>query len=53
MTKWNDDYYDRKWKERMELVECWAIALLVSAAILTAAMLVVGAHKLGQWLLGV
>ena len=52
MADWNDEYYDRKEKEHMELVECWCYAVLVCIAIAAAVAAVLGGYAMARSLMG-
>jgi len=52
MEKWKQEYYERKEREHMELVQCWCYAILVGIAIAAAVAAVLGGHALARWLIG-
>jgi len=52
MTEWNDEYYERKEREHMELVQCWCYAVLVGIAIAAAVAVLIGVTAAVRWLIG-
>lgn len=52
MAEWNDEYYEHKWKEHIEMVRCWCYVGLVTGAILVGAGIVAGVAALVRWLTG-
>lgn len=52
MADWNDEYYERKEREHIELVECWAYAFVVCLAIAVGVAVILGVAAVVRWLIG-
>ncbi|MCJ7828445.1 MAG: hypothetical protein MUP81_01735 [Dehalococcoidia bacterium] len=52
MAEWNDEYYERKEKEHIELVECWAYAVVIGIAICAGIAVGLGIVQIVHCLMG-
>ena len=52
MADWSNEYYERKEREHMELVQCCCYVVLVVLGVAAAFVFVVGALTVVRWLLG-
>jgi len=52
LKSWSKEYYERKERKNLEMVQCWCFAILLGVAIVAAGAAIVGGYALARWLIG-